>query len=81
MRAVTRVSSVSYRVDTEAVCVCDGERVVFVCEDYDVWDRVDTQGVVVRPEHRADIQRQGSQVTLRQDGLNKLGRKMTKAIL
>lgn len=64
----------SYRVDRKAVCAGDAERVVFVCKDDDIRDRVDTHRVVVRPEHRTDVQRQRSQVTLRQDGLNKLGR-------
>lgn len=57
--------SVSYRVDTEAVCVGDAEGVVFVCKDNDIRDWVDMQGVVVRPEYRTDIKRQWSQVTLR----------------
>lgn len=64
----------SYRVNTEAVCVCDAEGVVFVGEDNDIRNWVDTQGVVIRPEHRTDIQRQWSQVTLGEDGFNKLGR-------
>lgn len=54
----------SYRVDTEAVCVSDAEGVVFVCEDDDVRYRVDSQGKVIGPEYRTDIQRQWSQVTL-----------------
>lgn len=60
----TWVSSVSYRVDTEAVCVSDAKGVVFVREDDNIRDRVDTHGVVICPEYGADIQRQGSQVTL-----------------
>lgn len=54
----------SYRVDTEAVCVSDAEGVVFVCEDNDVRYWVDSQGKVIGPEYRTDIQRQWSQVTL-----------------
>lgn len=57
-------SSDSYRVDTEAVRIFDDERVIFVCEDYDIWDRVDAQGVVICPEYRTDMQRQRSQMTL-----------------
>lgn len=65
--------SCSYRVEAEAVCIGDAEGIVFVCEDDDIRDGVDTQCVVVGPEHRTDVHRQRSQVALRQDGLHKLG--------
>lgn len=44
-RILTRLPNVfilSYRVDTEAVCACDAERVVFICKNNDVWNWVDT---------------------------------------
>lgn len=59
-----QVLNVSYRVNTETVCACDVERVVFVCKDNDVRNWVDTQGVIERPVHRTDIERQRSQMTL-----------------
>lgn len=39
---LTNAFIVSYRVDTEAVCACDAERVVFVCKNNDVWNWVYT---------------------------------------
>lgn len=62
----------SYRIDAEAVGAADGERVVLVREDDDVRHGVDPQGVVVGPENRADVEREGSEVALGEDGLHKL---------
>lgn len=42
LTTLTNVFIVSYRVDTEAVCACDAERVVFICKNNDVWNWVDT---------------------------------------
>lgn len=66
------LAEVSYRVETEAVSVGDVEGVVLVCENNDVRHRIDTQGIIVSPEYRTDVQRQWSQVTLGQDSLHKL---------
>lgn len=42
LTTLANVFIVSYRVDTEAVCACDAERVVFICKNNDVWNWVDT---------------------------------------
>lgn len=70
---------ISYRVDTQAVGAADGERVVLVGKDDDIRHGVDSQGVVIGPENRADVQRQRSQMSLRQDGLHKLERRTTRS--
>lgn len=54
----------SYRVDAEAVGAGDSEGVVFVSDDEQVWHGINPQGVIVGPEHGADVQRQWGQVPL-----------------
>lgn len=62
----------TYRIDTQTVRVGDVERVVFVGKDDDVWHWVHSERIVICPIHWADVQGQGTQVALTQDGLHKL---------
>lgn len=63
---------ITYRVNAQTVSVGDGEGVIFVSKDNDIWNRVHSQCIVICPVYWADIKWQRAQMALAQDGLHKL---------